>query len=572
MKIFDNPSVRRFNIKVTQAMCLVFIPTSLLACSKSSDSLMQCSGTKSLLRWDLPSIPSVTNAPNFFSNGGFIEVFTRKDVLGLVDSHRLCTAYVEFSNNPAQISGNVDADPLTMNIFTASHCLDMSRDYAIKIHLFDGSIYRDFWVDYKPLEKINALRAAAKMKGLSSEIQKKVLQSVRTSAPSLEGIFNAPTISSNVAGTGASTTAGKICLQKDNPDVQHVCATYHDLTALTVEPSANSPAVVINELKVLRKNAIARALNWITISKLAANQKSEKPRELIFQDDPETEHTLTSVHKEMRERVHLYSKFKNVQFMQDELLPDLNTCSTGSPAALCRLSNEISAFVKAQLLGTGYEVFEDSKLSFTVDALKTGFSRSVNKMDKAFTVFGEFLEDSGTSGAQALQLETRVHSNFRFVTGSEPTQDIPDPKDSVLSGRGFMHFNVNNLTGDNSGASASFVKWAPSPSTPLLGRFAYFSFPKKFTDAVRSNYSNRPIPQAPHVGFMQAGDSGSIVVIEQMPFFTITSVDGVASSGGAGIRPLPAPMDESELDAVKRGMQAAGSSTAQKRSSAVSCR
>jgi len=493
--------------------------------------------------------------------------------MGRIDSRRLCTAYVEFSNNPSQISENVDGEPLTMNIFTASHCLDMSKDHSIKIHLFDGSIYRDFWVDYKPLEKINELRVSAKSKGVSAEIQRKVLQSVRTSAPSLEGIFNAPTISSNTAGTGASTMAGTICLQKDNPEVQHVCATYHDLTALTVLPSANSPAVVINELKVLRKNANTRALNWITSSKLAANQNSATPRKLIFQDDPPgIEHTLTSVHKEMRERVHLYAKFKNVQFMQDELLPDLNTCSTGSPAALCRLSNEISTFLKAQLLGTGYEVFEDSKLSFTVDALKSGFSKSVNKMDKAFTVFEPFLVDSGTSTNKALQLDTRVHSNFRFVTGSEPNLDIPDPKDSVSSGRGFMHFNVNNLTGDKSGASTSFVKWAPASSTPLLGRFAYFSFPKIFTDAVRSNYSNQPIPQAPHVGFMQAGDSGSIVVIEQMPFFTITSVDGVASSGGAGIRPLPESLDESELDEVKRGAQASGSATAQKKNSAVSCR
>lgn len=569
MKIFDNHSVRRVNLKVTQAMCLAFIPTSLLACSKST---IVCSGTKSLLRWDLPAIPSVTNVPQFFSNGGFIEVFTRKDVIGLIDSRRLCTAYVEFSNNPSQISENVDAEPLTMNIFTASHCLDLSKDHSIKIHLFDGSIYRDFWVDYKPLVKINALRAAAKMKGISSEIQKKVLQSVRTSAPSLEGIFNAPTISSNIAGTGASTTAGKICLQKDNPEIQHVCATYHDLTALTVEPTANSTAAIINELKVLRKNASARSLSWISSSKLAENAKTVTPIKLVFKDDPGTEQTLISVHKEMRERVRRYSKFKNVQFMQDELLSDLNTCSTGTPAALCLMSEEISAFVKAQLANTGYEVFEDSKLAFTVATLKSGFSTSMDKMDKAFTVFDNFLSLNATTGKPSHNLDTRIHSNFRFVTANEPTLDVPDPNDALSSGRGFMHFNANNLTGDVTGSSVNFIKWAESPSTPLLGRFAYFSFPKKFTDAVRSNYINRPIPQDPHIGFMQAGDSGSIVVIEQIPFFTITSVDGAASSGGAGIRPLPEPLDESEIDAVKRGVRADGSATTQKKNSAVSCR
>ncbi len=572
MKIFDNPSVRRFNIKVTQAMCLVFIPTSLLACSKSSDSLMQCSGTKSLLRWDLPAIPSVTNVPQFFSNGGFIEVFTRKDVIGLIDSRRLCTAYVEFSNNPSQISENVDAEPLTMNIFTASHCLDLSKDHSIKIHLFDGSIYRDFWVDYKPLEKINALRAAAKMKGISVDTQRKLLQSVRTSAPSLEVLFNADTVTNSTVGTAPFTKAGQVCLQSNNPEIQHVCATYHDLTALTVEPTANSTAAIINELKVLRKNASARSLSWISSSKLAKNAKTVTPIKLVFKDDPATEHTLTSVHKEMRERVRLYSKFKNVQFMQDELLSDLNTCLSATPAALCRMSEEISAFVKAQLANTGYEVFEDSKLAFTVATFKSGFSKSMDKMDKAFTVFDNFLVSNETTGKLSHNLDTRIHSNFRFVTANESTLDVPDPKDSLSSGRGFMHFNANNLTGDVTGSSVNFIKWAESPSTPLLGRFAYFSFPKKFTDAVRSNYINRPIPQDPHIGFMQAGDSGSIVVIEQIPFFTITSVDGAASSGGAGIRPLPEPLDESEIDAVKRGVRADGSATTQKKNSAVSCR
>ena len=572
MKIFDNPSVRRVNMKVTQAMCLVFIPTLLLACSKSSDSLMQCSGTKSLLRWDLPSVSSATKTPEFFSNGGFIEVFTRNDMLGRIESRRLCSAYVEFSNNPAENSQNIDSDPLMMNIFTATHCLDLSKDYAIKMHIFDGSIYRNFWVDYQPLEKINALRVAAKKKGISVETQRKILQSVRTSSPSLEGLFNAETVTSNTVGTGPSTKAGQICLQSNNPEIQHVCATYHDLTALTVEPSANSPAVIVNELKDLRKNAIARSLNWISSSKLAVNEKALTPTKLVFQDDPGTEQTLISVHKEMRERVRRYSKFKNVQFMQDELLSDLNTCSTGTPAALCLMSEEISAFVKAQLANTGYEVFEDSKLAFTVATLKSGFSTSIDKMDKAFTVFDNFLSLNATTGKPSHNLDTRIHSNFRFVTANEPTLDVPDPNDALSSGRGFMHFNANNLTGDVTGSSVNFIKWAQSPSTPLLGRFAYFSFPKKFTDAVRSNYINRPIPQDPHIGFMQAGDSGSIVVIEQMPFFTITSVDGAASSGGAGIRPLPEPLDESELDAVKRGVRADGSATTQKKNSAVSCR
>jgi hypothetical protein len=51
---------------------------------------------------------------------------------------------------------------------------------------------------------------------------------------------------------------------------------------------------------------------------------------------------------------------------------------------------------------------------------------------------------------------------------------------------------------------------------------------------------------------MQAGDSGSIVVLEHMPYFAITSVDGEATSGGSALRPLPQPMEEADLEeAVK---------------------
>jgi hypothetical protein len=55
-----------------------------------------------------------------------------------------------------------------------------------------------------------------------------------------------------------------------------------------------------------------------------------------------------------------------------------------------------------------------------------------------------------------------------------------------------------------------------------------------------------------HIGYMQEGDSGSIVVIEQLPYFAITSVDGSATSGGAGLRPLPEPIDEADIESLQR--------------------
>jgi hypothetical protein len=52
------------------------------------------------------------------------------------------------------------------------------------------------------------------------------------------------------------------------------------------------------------------------------------------------------------------------------------------------------------------------------------------------------------------------------------------------------------------------------------------------------------IPTRAQVGILQAGDSGSIVVVEHLPYFAVTSVDGKSTSGGATIRPLPQPVSE----------------------------
>ena len=163
-------------------------------------------------------------------------------------------------------------------------------------------------------------------------------------------------------------------------------------------------------------------------------------------------------------------------------------------------------------------------------------------MDKAFTVFIPFMTPT-TENSAKLGLTTRIHSNLRFVTVADPTLDKPDPLDVMTTGRAFMHMNANNFTGDNTGASAAFVRWSSEKSSLVLGRFVHFKFPKAMTDTVRSKFTSGAIP---NIGFMQPGDSGSIVVIDHIPFFTITSVDGASTSGGAAIQPLPTPVDEDD--------------------------
>ncbi len=526
------------------------ISACMLACSQSSTKFTDCSQLSSLMRFDTPAIDvsSLKGIESFLSNGGFIEVYTRKQLLGPIDSRRLCTAYVEFSENPAVAQADAPDAPLKMKIYTANHCLDLSRDHKIKLHLFDGQIYHDFWLDNESLTAVSQLRKAMRLKGVSTKSQEQALGAFSVRKNSIEEFFSSATVQTSAGGSGVSDTAGSICLKKDDPVYQNVCATFQDMTVIRATPSANAPVVVLDKLRALRKTSNTRAARWVSETKLSQILKANPELRLTFQDKRSEPHDLVSLHGEVRKRVLRYAQFKNIMNVNEVLLEELQRCSVGKGGEVCQLLPELSAVVKSELAGTGYEIFEDKNLLYTVDALKSGYNEAFNQVDKAFTVFDSFLEATSGGGLK-IPLTARVHSNFRFVTLAEGTTDRPDPKDSLASGRGFMHFNANNMTADTSGAGVTFISWVSSeqaPSSALQGRFLHLKFPREITPDIAAKQDN----ELKHIGYMQEGDSGSIVVIEQMPYFAITSVDGNATAGGAALRPLPEPIDEFEIEAA----------------------
>jgi hypothetical protein len=499
-----------------------------------------CSTTKSLIRFDTSRPPSPSQNTKFFSNGGFIEVFTRKEMFGSIDSYRTCTAYVEFSDSPAEGSSGISDSNLMMNVYTASHCIDLSRDYAIKIYMFDTSknTYYPVQMDYALLNEVNKLRKSMKAKGMSQDAQTKVLKAFRTNVPDLANLFNQPTMSSTTTGTGTSTAGGEICLKKSDAVNQNVCSTYHDLISFKVEPSASTPSVVIDVLKEIRSASTTRLLDWINTSKLSAKFASQSGLKLYFSDQPDAPMDLVGVHKAVRARVRNYSMFKMLQWLPDDLKNDLATCGTSSASELCKIGSELSSVVQAALPGTGYASFPASQLPQIVDYLKTEYIGTLKKMDTIFTVIEALAVTVG--GVTSIPFDTRVHSNFRFVSMTDPTEDNPDPRDAA---RAFMVFNMNNLTGDNTGARGNFIKWNPQTQ---LGRFLHLEISRTITDLNRQQTAVQP-GQVAHVGFLQKGDSGSIVVVEHLPYFAVTSVDGESTSGGATIRPLPEPIAEEKV-------------------------
>ncbi|NBX18672.1 MAG: hypothetical protein EBR09_15065 [Proteobacteria bacterium] len=501
-----------------------------------------CAKVSSVIRFDMPQAPSLDASKNFYSHGGFLEVTTRKEILGPVDSQKMCTLYAEFSDDP--LSGNLPAkEPYGMTLYSSAHCLDLSKDHSIKVHMFDTSIgtYFPFPVKYSTLDKVKFLRSAMKQKKIPADQQRNLLNVFRTNVQTLEDLFNQPVVSSATTGSGKAEIAAELCLKKDDLQFQHVCSTYQDLVAFSVVLDPLSAPAAIELFTQLRASSAGKLREWITSTELA-KRFSDPNFSLSFSDEPDKKLDLSALHKEFRARVINYSKLKMLRFLPDELLPQLSGCTDGAQGA-CLFLDELSQIVGSELSGTRNAVFEKAQLPSVIDTIKSGYTVAQKRMDLIFSVFNPLIRKD-EQGAIILPYTSRLHSNFRFISASAPSQDVPDPRDAA---RAFMSFNVNNIAGDSSGKSVAFIQWNTDKQ---IGRFSHILIPRNITEEMRQQAAKKEaetkIPTRAHMGILQAGDSGSIVVVEHLPYFAVTSVDGKSTSGGASIRPLPQPVSEDE--------------------------
>lgn len=555
--------VKRFSTALGRPAAL---PLALVAaCSSSQPSTTMCAKVNSVIRFDSPKAPSLDDQKNFFSNGGFLEVTTRKQMFGAVDSYRTCTVYAEFSDDPLSDDATPENLSSGITLYTSAHCLDLSKDHSIKLYLFDTSsgTYFPFPVRYPTLEKVKSLRAVMKQKALSQEQQGKILKAFRTNVQSLEELFNQPVMSSTTTGSGKSDTASELCLKKDDPKYQNVCSTYQDLVVFKAELDPSLARASSELLMDIRKSSLGRIKQWVTSTELA-KKFAESGFTVFFEDSPDNKLNLSALHRELRARVRNFSKFKTLKYVHDELKSHVDDCPK-SEQSMCVVAAEIADVMRAELSGTKYENFDAKQLESVVDNLKSEYSVAQKRMDNIFSVFHPLLK-TDENGKQSLPFTARLHSNFRFISANEKWQDIPDPRDDS---RAFMSFHLNNITGDSSGSKVFFVQWNTEKQ---LGRFNHIAISRTITEEMREQAAKKTqetkIPTLAHMGILQAGDSGSIVVIEHLPYFAVTSVDGQSTSGGATIRPLPQPVSE---DSEVREAEATAKSTVRK-SAQPSCR
>lgn len=376
-------------------------------------------------------------------------------------------------------------------------------------------------------------------KKVPKDSQTKVLNSLRAAATDINSLFKS---TGSATTNGEETRAADICLKRDDPSNQNICATFQDLTVFKASIESDSPQAVINSLRIMRSQAVPRLKDWINNTNLKSYVTNNPNFRFSFANEP-LQLTLEQVHSEIRARLKKYAQINALKHMNDDILVDLRACESSDEIGLCSVIPELAEFLRTQMDGTGHEDFSDRQIATIVENLPSAHNSAFAAADRAFTTFHPFVD--GTGGVPILKLTTRIHSNYRFVTVNEPTVDQPDPKDSVEKGRAFLQFNANNLTGDESGGGVHFIKWSNTPSSSLLGRFLHLAFPREMTNEIRDRPRTSPVA---HIGFMQSGDSGSIAVVEHIPFFSITSVDGKATSGGAGIRPLPEPIDDPDFN------------------------
>ena len=516
-----------------------------VGCGAGSKGSMVCSKTTSLLRFQVSPGNAITNAANlaqFASNGGFIQIKTRSTTLGLVDKLRTCTAYVEYSSAPDAV---VPVD-VEFNIYTASHCVNLAKDYSMTLQLFmyDPALasikYYPVELSYEPLNAVQKLRLKMKSSGVSAPDQEKILAGFETPQVDVTQLFN---VVSGVTGTnvGPSEKVGQVCLKKDDANYQHVCATYQDLMVIKAKPSSSTPESVKLALKALQSSSVTRLKNWISASKLKLAMDASPSLALTFSANNEKKYTLSQLHEETRARLNRFSKFRTVQKFAESLGPDLANCASAKSAA-CVVLPELADVVKNLLPGTSYESITAGELAAIIPLLKPDFQSALLGMDDAFTVF-ENLAVAKADGSLSIGYEARIHSNYRFLDQASSTVDLPDPLDPL---RGFLHIHVNNLTGDKSGGLVEFIRWN---SETLKSRFLHLNVRRSLSSPLSPGGTET---DQKTLGFLQAGDSGSIVVMEHMPFFTVTTVDGTGTSGGAVLRPLPETINpDSEILATQ---------------------
>jgi len=519
------------------ATCPVLLAL-MVACSTGKPIQPGCSSVQSLVRFDQPSVNLAASGAlkTFSSHGGFIEVLTRSEALGSIDSSRLCTAYIEFTDNPVGAALPSDSEPLNISVYTASHCMDLSRDYKIKLHFFNGSAYQSTFLNYAPLSKVNELRKGMIQKRLPKDSQAAVLNSIRTTATDINELFRLTGSSSTQV---SNTLAAKVCLEKESSNHQNVCATFQDLSLFKVTVADDTLPATRSELVQLRSKALERQQEWISETNLKKYVDDNPSFRFSFLNESE-QMTLSELHTEVRARINRLTLLKELKHVSDELLDSVRSCSEGERQQVCDVLPELTDLIRTQLRGTGLDEFNDNQIADVIESLPAAQNAAFVKMDRTFTAFLPFINSAGSQ----LNLATRVHSNYRFVTATDKTIDTPDPSQSVDDGRAFLQFDANNLTGDSTGAGVKFIKWSNTPSSSLLGLFLHLALPRAITDTVRAKKGTSSVA---HIGFMQEGDSGSVAVVEQIPFFAITSVDGKAISGGSGIRPLPEPIDDPDF-------------------------
>ncbi|NBW80802.1 hypothetical protein EBR21_03520 [bacterium] len=444
--------------------------------------------------------------------GGELVVEFRKDeILGSPSHQKSCSFFIE----PSTISNSGGL------LWTASHCLDLSRDskYRLRFYIDLATGYFDIPVTIPALEKISVFRARLE-KQFPAALQREILSSFQPPQINFGASKNATDICLN------SLASGRTLFHEPLPGKNQVsCFLYQDLRLVEFRLPSN---LTIEQSQVIEFMFERSRMNlfWSPVTGTAVVSTPGKSVQFsdLRQDWIESYKNYLKLHEQV--------EFKNwLQGVQNGCISEGASGST----ALCGQLEALRSLLKESGLESEQSLFDKGQFEAFDAAYKTSRSKIVdlwNLIEKGQVTFdnGTTMRTWGNMG---------LLSNYSWNASNLRTF-------SALSTFLFEGVGFGNTIGAD-GVSRSRVGMASyNWNATAEDVFIYGIFPK-----------TQPVDNL-ESGFFQLrlmpGDSGSMLLALGLPMAVLATVDGEKTSGGSTILPLPeVPAEPSTVAQISTG-------------------
>lgn len=412
-----------------------------------------------------------------------------------------CTVFMDIAlNEEGQLLGGN-----RLGFWTAEHCLKWTKAQGAEINIFDPSKkkYIKFAIQLDEFERFKA-----------------GLELFKRHAPGEVGKYLQ---ASNRAPAGIIERGIPACLaetekiQQQDPEMGVVCSSVLDMARLEATVPANELARkdVVETLtrmnaEIASKDAQAKA-QAAALSSLSFSQQQSKYLVLWL--------------NKWRPRVSEITQWRGYESLAG-IIEAVRNCKVSDSVGLCNPA--IRDFFSAPL--QDYNSLAGGNQTTYEAFLKSEANAPTSETKNKFNV--PWLLDSQKSVQFSMSLSTQAFFSTNFlksvVTAAEQNQKMTLGTDGPLF---YAAAPINALMSDQ-GTELS-------ESLVFGDKTIIFKYPKK---------------SAGNTFLMQPGDSGTTLLVGNMPIGVVSTVDGKETSGGSAVLPLPELQDDSDQGASSKQM------------------